>query len=112
MVTQLSEADVADMRAEDSGKAPEAKRVIEDTRLDRLENEGRISKGPSGDIDVSSPVERGGSYRFSPADMQIEFEKITARYEPDQLKLLSSWAAKVDLGDGRNLWDWMQKGQL
>ena len=111
MVTQLTDEDVADMRAEDSDKAPEAQRVIEGVRLERLQEQGRISLGPSSDVDVSPPEARGGSYRFQPQHMQIPFDQITERYEPEVLSKLTTWAESVDLGDGRSLWDWMQRGQ-
>lgn len=111
MVTQITEEEVAEIRAEDASAPPEEQRVLEGNRLEWLEQQGRISRGPTMDVSVASPEREGRSYRFDPRALQVPLADVLARYDAPALETLKTWASKITLPGSRTLWDWMQGGE-
>lgn len=110
-VVPLSEDDVADLRAVDSRRAPEDKRILGPEAQRVLETEERLVRGGRA-WSVASPANKApdaGGFRFDPEGLRISMDALKARYSPEVWKDFSAWAKTTSLGDGRSVWEWMSE---
>lgn len=118
-VVPLSEDDVDDVRADDAGKPPEARDLIEGAQLEKLEQNGTLFRsldgGAAQNFDVRSPLakastpeERQRAFRWHPGDLRLDLEQLKARYDAPVWEAFETWARKQSLGDGKTtVWEWL-----
>lgn len=124
-VVALSESDMEDAKAADTGKPPEQRDVIEGAALRKLEENGTLFRSldgaPAKGYDVRSPVarattaeDRRAAYQWKPGTMTMSAEQLKSRYSDENGKPTEAWTAfekfakKQELGDGRTVLEWME----
>jgi SPP1 gp7 family putative phage head morphogenesis protein len=110
--------DVAEIEAADARKVPEARRVIQGERLDRLTRDGVLMTEENGlprPVDVRSPREKfgGSGFAFDPSSLGLDLAELRSRYaeHPEVWKTFETWARRTEIpGQGRTVWAWLEKG--
>lgn len=105
-VVELTEEDVDEERQRDAKRLPETRRVLEGASLNQLQT-GSLNRGPSVNVDVRTPKERGGSYEWSARDTTLPYEQIRTRWEEPVAEAFEQWAGKVLIDLGTSLLDWL-----
>lgn len=122
-VVPLSEDDVADLRAEDAKKVPQARRVMEGERLALAEKQGTLvtTRGGAGgvpaQVDVRSPREKSGGSGFyhNPGDLSVDLDQLRKTYSKTEegkaaFGIFEIWAKNQSLGKGRGtVMAWLQR---
>jgi SPP1 gp7 family putative phage head morphogenesis protein len=113
IVIGLSPEVVDRMRAQDAGKAPDERRVIEGEVLERALETGRLQRGPNRAIDLRSPVERAEgaqarnvAYRWNPGELAPNLEQLRDRYDPPVWAEFERWAKRTEIEKGQTVWEW------
>lgn len=113
----LSDADAADVRAEDAGKPVDDQRIIEGARLRKLDEEGALVRGPNQITDVRAPIEkattpaeRAAAYTWNPGDLRLPLDQLQARYDATTWSQFEGWAKQQHIEElGQSVWDWLAK---
>lgn len=105
----LTEADAAEIRAEDAGKPMEERRVLEGPVLDQLAKTGQLHLGPTQIFDVRSAKERGDrdGFHWSPSDLRLPLDQLKARYDAETWASFEAWAKKTSIAENRTVWEWL-----
>lgn len=100
--------DVDDIRAEDSGKLPEAQRVLEGTSLTRARN-GRLAGANGVELDIRNDKMRGkeNGYHFDPSSLALDPASLKPRYDDTTWAEFETNAKRLNIEDGRSVWDWL-----
>ncbi len=114
-IVPLSRDDLADVARDDEGKPPEERSILTADQADRMNNSGMLVRGPSANVDVRSPLQKGrpDGYAFTPGDLRLKAADIKARYEAPVWSAFEAFARRTLL-DGapaapRSLWDWLNE---
>lgn len=117
-VVPLMQEDVDAMIEEDKEKPLEERRVLSVGDRERMQSAGKLYRtvkrpgtgrpGVPDDVDVRPPRDRGGSYRFSPAEAKLSVEDLRGRYDADLFGLFESAMQQAEIGDGRTVWQWLR----
>lgn len=108
--------DVEDLIHQEKNLPPEKRNVLEGPARANLENNGRISRGPSANFDVRAPIEKGreDGFFFDPGSLRLDANGLRARYQDSPERQQSwnefeSWARKQEIGAGEtaSIWDWL-----
>lgn len=104
-------------RAEDAGRPPAGKLVIEGPALDQLRNGTLIREGANGQMgrfDVTPPAERqtdGTPYQWHPDNLRIPLADLRAKYDAPTFDAFEQMSRRetVDLGNGQpvTVWEWL-----
>ncbi|HTJ78526.1 MAG TPA: phage minor head protein [Rariglobus sp.] len=108
-IVPLSPEDVEDIKAEDDKKPPEERSILTDDQRSMMKNSGILMRGPSINVDVRSPLEKGRAdgYSFQPGDLRLSVAEIKSRYEAPVWSAFETFAKNTALADGRSVYDWM-----
>ncbi|MBB5037143.1 phage minor head protein [Prosthecobacter dejongeii] len=100
--------EVDEIQAEDAKKAPESKRLLEGTALDKARN-GQLDAGPAKQVDIRSDRMRGKAdgYHFDPSGLTIPVKQLKERYDDATWSEFEAAAQANKLPDGRTVWDWL-----
>lgn len=104
--------DVSDIKAEDNGKLPEAQRVLEGSSLTRA-RDGRLAGANGVEHDIRNDRMRGkeGGYHFDPSSLALDPASLKPRYDDTTWGEFEANAKRLDMGDGRTVWDWINGGK-
>lgn len=104
--------DVDDIRAEDSGKLPEAQRVLEGTSLTRA-RDGRLAGANGVELDIRNDKMRGKTdgYHFDPSSLGLPIGSLKARYDDTTWAEFETNAKRLNIEGGRSVWDWLNGTQ-
>lgn len=105
-VVELTAEDKDEEEKLDAKRLPENRRVLKGAALNQL-NTGSLNRGPSINVDVRTPKERGGSYQWSASDAGMPYEEIRKRWDEQTLADFEVWAAKTLLDLGTSLLGWL-----
>ena len=108
-IVPLSPEDVEDIKADDEKKPPEERSVLTHDQIDRMNTSGTLVRGPSVNVDVRAPREKGRAdgYAWQPGDLRLSLADIKARYEAPVWKTFETFARATTIDDGRTVYDWM-----
>jgi SPP1 gp7 family putative phage head morphogenesis protein len=101
-------------RAEDAGRPPAGKLVIEGPALDQLRNGTLIREGDNGQMgrfDVTPPVQRqteGTPYQWHPDDLRLPLHSILDRYDAKTGDAFLAYARNTKLAPHATLLDWLE----
>lgn len=119
-VVPLMQEDVDAMIEQDKDKPLEERRVLSEGDRERMASQGKLYRtvkrrgtGRAGvpmDVDVRSPQQKGGSYRFSPAEAKMSIEDLRGRYDGDLFNIFEEKLKETKTTDGRTVWEWLQEG--
>jgi SPP1 gp7 family putative phage head morphogenesis protein len=100
--------DVEDIKAEDSGKLPEAQRVLEGTSLTRA-RDGRLAGANGVELDIRNDKMRGKTdgYHFDPSSLALDPAGLKPRYDDTTWADFETNAKRLNIEDGRSVWDWL-----
>lgn len=105
-VVELTEIDAEEEKARDKRRNPENRRVLEGSALVQLEN-GQLNRGPTMNVDVRTPKERGGNYENNVRNLNLPYEEIQKRWD-DQTRLdFEEWAGETEIGESGTVMDWL-----
>jgi SPP1 gp7 family putative phage head morphogenesis protein len=105
----MTKDDVDAISASEAKLPDEDKKVLPASQLNQIATQKRIVKpGGQGFLDIRTPREKGGGkgYEFRPGDNNLPLEQILERFTPSEKSIFQSWAATVQLSDGRTLADY------
>jgi SPP1 gp7 family putative phage head morphogenesis protein len=105
-VVELTAEDKDEEEKLDAKRLPEKQRVLKGAALNQL-NTGSLNRGPSVNVDVRTPKERGGNYQWSASDAGLPYAEIRKRWEAPVAEMFEAWAAKTLLDLGTNLLQWL-----
>lgn len=105
-VVELTAEDADEERGRDAKRLPENRRVLEGPALRQLDT-GSLNRGPSVNVDVRTPRERGGAYEWSARDSHLPLAEIKKRWEPGVAEAFEEWAEAQNIGGGGSLLHWL-----
>lgn len=106
-VVELTEIDAEEEKARDKRRNPENRRVLEGSALIQLEN-GQLNRGPTMNVDVRTPKERGGNYENNVRNLNLPYEEIQKRWDAQTREEFEAWAGTVEIGEAGTIMDWLR----
>lgn len=117
-ITPLTDEEVGRIRAGEAEQPPEARRVLEGSRLREAETSGRLMRALPGDgglarpYDVRAPSRRAGGSGFagSPGTLRMSADELRERYDSETWERFLAWAERTALPEGGTVREWLEAG--
>lgn len=104
---------VDDERAEDAGRPPDERNVLEGPVAQRL-RDGQLLRGGQA-YNVIPPSESGQdpdqAYQWHPDNLRLPMDQILDRYDPEVREDFRQWASATDMGNGVSVEKWLDLPQ-
>jgi len=101
----MNEDQVADEKADDEKKNPDAQNVITGPALKQLHHGDIIRDGRHFNVDYDGPDNTG--FKWSPGDFKIPLKDLEAKYDPETWSDFQTWARNQALTQNQSVWDWL-----
>lgn len=98
-VVELTGEDMEEERGKDADRPLHLQRVLEGPALKQL-GEGQINRGPSTNIDIRTPKERGGTYENNVRRHGLDYSQIRQRWSKDTRTDFETWAKDQEAAGG------------
>lgn len=117
-VVPLLPEEVEDIRAEDEGRDPAKRLVLEGAPLEQLETQGRLDRGANELFDVRSarakatgPEAEAKAFRNDPGDLTVPLAALEERADPEDWQMFRTRAEATEVEAGLSLWGWLLRGE-